>query len=130
MASEDWKGGQDVRSRQSEGFMRRHASLDHQSPCQVVVEALQDEGYSVIVLKMNHRQFIGVSRPRIFLVAIDGDCGGSKGCDFVEQTVAAILQARERQPPTTVWDIVDPKDPAELVRRKAAQAILVVYYLW
>ena len=111
-----------------EGFMRRHPSLDHQSPCQVVVAALQDEGYTVIVLKMNHNLFITVSRPRIFLVAIDDECGGQAGCDFVEQTVSQLLQARSLEPPTCIWDLVDPKDPVDIARRKSSKAMLVCCY--
>ena len=106
-----------------DGFMRQLAVLGHRSPCSVVVEALKSKGYAVTVLRMNHEIYIAAKRPRVFLVAVSKECGGQRGCEFVESTVEAMLMRRQTGPTMTLWDtICDPHDPAEIARRKAAQA--------
>ena len=80
-----------------------------------LVERCTQVGYSVVVLKLNHNDWIDVARERMFLLGFRSTAGGQRAAKWAAQKAQEVVTARQSMGgPVGVWEVLDASDPEEL----------------
>ena len=81
----------------------------------MVVERCTQAGYSVVVLKLNHNDWIDVPRERLFLLGFRSTAGGQCAAKWAAQKAQEVMKARRSMGgPIGVWEVLGASDPEEL----------------
>ena len=97
-------------------------SLGGRSALDLLVEKIAPLGYSCKAIILDHKVFVRVNRPRLFLIIVHTDCGGQRAAEWIAFTIAEAMKYRSKFPPAEFFDIVDVESEDQQLRLEQCEA--------
>lgn len=100
------------------GRPERGAPKGGETPLERLAAMLADMGYYSQALMLDTAAWIEVSRPRLYIIAIDSECGGAEAVQWVVEQIQGAMRYRSVNKPSPIWSVL-PVDNNHMVRRIA-----------